>query len=164
MAEDIALMPGFVCSAGWRITGYYLPSENDFEDQTISVSVEGYRSIDLPGAFVRACKVEGWGQTGEGWFLGWQNKKWVKGDYALDARGGRLDIGVVAVDVGMIALGRKLRIPSAPFPWGTLEYVARDTGSAIKDKHIDVFCGCGSGARDITFQITSDNGTVCLAA
>jgi 3D (Asp-Asp-Asp) domain-containing protein len=155
-------LPGFTCSAGWQITGYYLPSEDDYGDAAITVSVAGLGQEAFPGKFLGATKMEGWGKTRFGWFLGWEGGQWVKAAYAKDARDGRLDIGCVAVDTHQIPLGTVMRIPSAPATWGELTFTAGDTGGAIKGKHVDIFCGFGEAARQQTLLVTSDVGTVCI--
>jgi 3D (Asp-Asp-Asp) domain-containing protein len=162
MANNAFHIPGFSCSSGWRITGYYLPSEGDFGAPTVSIVISGWKTDDFPIAFLNACKMEGWGETRYGWFLGWSGHGWIKAEYAQDARGGRLAVGCIAVDKDCIHLGSAVRIPSAPPPWDTQAFMASDTGGAINGKHVDIFCGVGEAARMETYRVTGDSGTVCV--
>ncbi|WP_241291580.1 3D domain-containing protein [Burkholderia stabilis] len=164
MPNDIVDLPGFSCSTGWRITGYYLPAEADFQDPASPASVTGWGEDSFSAKFLDACRMEGWGETRYGWFLGWSDGHWVKSDFAKDARDGHLEIGCVAVDVHMIPLGTVLRIPTAPAPWCDRILTAADTGGGIKDKHIDIFCGFGDAARQETYRVTAGGGTVCVSA
>lgn|GEM_PF-5756025 len=54
---------------------------------------------------------------------------------------------------GVISHGTMLRIPDIPSPWNTRTYWAVDIGE-WRDKHIDIFTGYGSAARDAAYRIT----------
>lgn len=54
---------------------------------------------------------------------------------------------------GVVAHGTLLRIPDIPSPWNTRTYWAVDIGE-WQDKHIDIFTGYGTAARDAAYRIT----------
>ena len=80
----------------------------------------------------------------------------------LDAWQNKLEVPSIAVDPNHIELGTYLTIPSLPYPWGDVIFEATDVGPAILDKHIDVFVGEGSDAKQETFELTSNGGRVCI--
>src|SRR4051812_45229852 len=112
------------CTDGWRITGYYLPLEVDFHQPPLKIQVEGIGADPFPADFLDATKMEGWGQTRYGWFLGWSKHHWVKSQAPLNAHGQPLRIGSIAVDPAVIPNGSKVQIPSAPPPWNQQTFVA----------------------------------------
>lgn len=61
--------------------------------------------------------------------------------------------GKTNMKTGVISHGTLLRIPDLPSPWNARTYWATDVGE-WKDKHIDVFTGFGSKAKDNAFKIT----------
>lgn len=61
--------------------------------------------------------------------------------------------GNTNMENGTIKHGTLLRIPDIPSPWNTRTYWAVDIGE-WRDKHIDIFTGYGSAARDDAYRIT----------
>lgn len=61
--------------------------------------------------------------------------------------------GKTDMENGIISHGTILRIPDIPSPWNTRTYWAVDIGE-WRDKHIDIFTGYGSAARDAAYKIT----------
>jgi hypothetical protein len=59
---------------------------------------------------------------------------------------------------GVIQHGTLLRIPDLPSPWNVRTYWATDVGE-WNDKHIDVFTGFGSKAKDNAYKITKNPPT-----
>lgn len=149
------------CSSGWLVTGYYTPGEEEFHGSPVDINVESHGSVAFPGDFLRHVKIEGWGRTREGWFLGW-DRRWLKSESALNARGRPLGVGSLAVDRRVIPMGTLVRIPGLPAPWGDQVFRADDTGGRILNKHVDVYCGDGPSAREQTYRITRDDHVVCL--
>ena len=68
----------------------------------------------------------------------------------------------MAVDKSVINDGTNLRVPTLPGRWNNLTYNARDVGTNIKGKHIDIFTGEGKSAQQQTFEITGRDNIVCL--
>lgn len=61
--------------------------------------------------------------------------------------------GKTDMESGTIQHGTLLRIPDLPSPWNARTYWATDVGE-WHDKHIDVFTGYGSKAKDNAYRIT----------
>jgi hypothetical protein len=61
--------------------------------------------------------------------------------------------GKTDMNAGIIEHGTLLRIPDLPSPWNARTYWATDIGE-WNDKHIDVFTGYGSKAKDDAYRIT----------
>lgn len=61
--------------------------------------------------------------------------------------------GKTDMQKGTIQHGTLLRIPDLPSPWNARTYWATDVGE-WRDKHIDVFTGFGSKAKDSAHRIT----------
>ena len=61
--------------------------------------------------------------------------------------------GKTDMQKGIIQHGTLLRIPDLPSPWNARTYWATDVGE-WRDKHIDVFTGFGSKAKDNAYRIT----------
>jgi len=155
------LLSQMSCFDGWFVTGYYTPSESEFHGPNVDIDVQGYGSDQFPADFLKRVRIEGWGLTRHGWYLGW-DRRWIKGDAPLNARGQPLKIGSLAVDRQVIPLGSHVRIPTLVSPWNAQLFVADDTGGAINGKHVDVYCGVGIKAHAETLQITADNQRVCI--
>ncbi|MBL9152729.1 MAG: N-acetylmuramoyl-L-alanine amidase [Verrucomicrobiales bacterium] len=150
------------CSTGWYTTGYYSPAESDFSGPRFEVNIRDHGREAFPGAFLDAVKMEGWGKTRFGWYLGRYSNAWHKSPSPLDAKGKALVVGAIAVDPDLIPFGSKVTIPSLPSPWNTKSFLAKDVGSAIQGKHIDIYCGEGISAEQATFQVTGHNRQVCV--
>ena len=146
------------CSQGWTLTGYFTPVEKDFSGTADFVHVNGVGEESFAEAFLKAVKMEGWGRTRHGWYLGFFSGAFHKGKFAKDALGQPLEIGSVAVDKSEIPFKRKLTMPDLPDAWGKAIYTAVDVGGAINEKHIDVYCGEGAEAEKLTKKLTIKPG------
>ncbi len=150
------------CSSRWIITGYYTPIENDYNGKakkTIRVAKTG--RFTFLKSFLKAVKMEGWGKTKAGWYLGYYARKWHKSKTPLNALGYPLEIGMIATDKKLIPRGEKLTIPKLPGPFKNIVYVSSDSGQKIRGKHIDVYMGEGKQAEKATYKITGENYRIC---
>jgi len=153
-----------VCSPDWKITGYYSPIETDFPVvKNRSVMVQDLGTVNFNQAFVAEVKLNGWGRTRYGWYLGYYGNKWHQSNTPLDAQGKHLQLGAVAIDRNFLKMGNKIVIPQVNDIVGVSWFVARDTGSAIKKKHIDVYTGEGKLARKTSWKVTGRN-QVCITS
>jgi len=149
------------CTSDWYITGYFLPIESDYSGKPIEISVDQIKQIYLED-FLEVVKIEGWGRTNAGNYLGWYHDAFTILDTYLDAYGNDLVVGTVAIDDSVIEPGSELTIPTLPEPWNDMVFSGLDEGPSINGKHIDVFTGEGIDAENETFRITSTNNTVCI--
>ncbi len=153
-----------VCTPDWKITGYYSPIESDFPTiKDKSVVIESLGAVNFNQAFVAEVKLNGWGRTRYGWYLGYYGNKWHQSDTPLDAQGQHLQLGAVAIDRNFLKMGNRIVIPQVNDIVGVSTFVARDTGSAIKKKHIDVYTGEGKLARKTSWKVTGRN-QVCITS
>jgi len=159
------------CTSDWYITGYFLPIESDYSGKLVEISVDRVEQFYLAD-FLEVVKIEGWGRTNAGNYLGWYYDSYHISDTYLDSQGNDLVVGTIAVDISFIEHEHgsklniptlpKLNIPSLPEPWNSIVFSALDEGPSIIGKHIDVFTGEGITAENETFRITSSNNTVCI--
>jgi len=164
LATHAVMAMGSVCSENWKITGYYSPIEADFPQvKNTSVRVKNMGNIPFNQSFVSDVKLNGWGRTRYGWYLGYFGKQWHKSDTPLDAQGKHLQLGAVAIDREFLKMGNKIVIPQVNDIVGVSWFVARDTGSAIKKKHIDVYTGEGKLARAVSWKVTGRK-QVCITS
>lgn len=150
------------CSHGWKITGYYTPVESHFDQnhwQTLTLKKAG--QFSAPVDFVKAVRIQGWGKTRLGWYLGYYGGRWHKSDHPLDSRGNVLVVGVVAVDNRWVTKP-ELTIPSLEDVMPVSRFKTKDVGSAVKGKHVDVYTGEGEFAKSIAYQVTHKNTEVCM--
>jgi hypothetical protein len=150
------------CSAGWKITGYFTPLEEDYHSgERTEIEVRGLnQKISLDSEFLKTIKTEGWGKTKEGWYLGFDHARgrWVKSRAARDGKGNALEIGMVAADPSL--MNKKIKIPALPDDWGEMIYTVTDIGLnttgelSVTDRHIDIYTGEGKAAEQETFRIT----------
>jgi len=150
-----------LCTSDWYITGYFLPIESDYSGKSIKVSINKINHIYLAD-FLEVVKIEGWGKTHDGNYLGWDHGDFIISDRYLDAYGNDLKVGIVAVDNSVISHGSELIIPTLPEPWNDMVFSGLDEGPSINGKHIDVFTGEGTSAEGETFRITSYDNKVCI--
>ena len=149
------------CSQNWKVTGFYTPIESDFETVLNKrVKVEQLAILAFNINFINAVKVEGWGKTRFGWYLGYYGGRWHKRSSALNSIGKPLVIGAVAVDNDIIRKGERLNIPSIQQIMQVSEFVAVDVGSAVKNRHIDIYTGEGHSAKLMSYRVTG-NHEVC---
>jgi len=158
--EKITIEQFTSCTDGWYVTGYFVPVESDYSDELITISIDETQR-EFREDFVNALKIEGWGKTLSGDYLGWYGNSFHINDVALDQNGQPLVTGMIAVDNTIIDRGTKLTISTLPQPWNEIIFLSADEGPAIIGKHIDMFTGEGKLAETETFRITSENNTVC---
>lgn len=151
------------CTPGWYITGYFTPHESDYSDSPVPVTVEG-ATYQLREDFVKEVKVEGWGKTVSGKYVGWYGGSFHLSNFPLDSLGNNLNLHIVAADPSLIRPNSLLRIPTLDSPWDEMVFLASDVGTAIIGKHVDVYTGEGKKALDETFRITGHENTVCVEA
>ncbi|TLU65154.1 hypothetical protein FE810_09540 [Thalassotalea litorea] len=154
--------PLFQCEDNWRITGYYTPIEKDYGVSPYKqVTLKTGESHKFKVTFVNAVRIEGWGKTRFGWYLGYFSGNWHKSPAPLNSMGKTLNVGEVAVDTSLIPKQSTVFIPNVqPYLKRTI-FIATDVGSAIKQKHVDVYTGEGEKAKLRTYSITG-NHPVCF--
>jgi 3D (Asp-Asp-Asp) domain-containing protein len=148
------------CTAGWYVTGYYTPIESDHTGKLITLNIDG-ASYEFREDFVNEVKIEGWGKTATGKYIGLYNNSFHLSDHPKDANGDNLVVGMIAVDRTIIATNSNVTIPTLPAPWNDLIFVSSDVGPSIVGKHIDVYTGEGKNAFNETYRITGHNNVVC---
>ena len=148
------------CSSDWYITGYFTPVESDYSGDFIRIAFDDYTK-HFRSDFLADVKIEGWGKTRLGDYVGWYDNSFHLSDAALDLHGDELLVEFVAVDTVLIEQKTKLSIPTLPSPWNELLFTASDIGPSIKGKHIDVYTGEGKQAELETFRITGTENEVC---
>ena len=153
-----------VCSADWKITGYYSPIEIEFP-QTVNerIFINNVGHLHFNDDFIKEVKMEGWGRTRFGWYLGYFSNAFHKSKNPLNAKGQHLQLGAVAIDTQYLKMGNKITIPQVNEVIGVNWFVANDTGSAIKKKHIDVYTGEGKLAKATSWQVTGKK-QVCITS
>lgn len=153
---------GEACSSKWLVTGYFTPIELDYpQAEQTQIQIEQLGKSVHSAAFLKAVKIEGWGKTKQGWYLGRYSNKWHKSKYPLNSLGQPLSTGSIATDKNIIPTGTTLKIPSLPNNLKDRLYVSDDVGSAIKSTHIDIYTGEGRQAEQTTLEITGVDHTVC---
>jgi membrane-bound lytic murein transglycosylase len=130
-AIRLADLPGMSCTNRWRITGYYTPEESDFHGEQEQINISGRGPDTFPSEFLKGVRMEGWGKTRYGWFLGFYSGRYSSADEPQSALGKPLKVGSLAVDKGEIPFGTAVRIPGLPAPWNSQRFVADDVGSMI---------------------------------
>ncbi|EGG42625.1 Hypothetical protein Nlim_0437 [Candidatus Nitrosarchaeum limnium SFB1] len=158
--ENTPQIRGSFCTKDWYVTGYFLPVESDYRTKTSPVVIDG-RSYNFQIDFLDEVKIQGWGKTNSGDYLGWDDGRFYLNDIPLDSMGEKLIVGSVAVDPKNIEHGKKITIPTLPYPWNEIIFNSNDIGPAIIGKHIDVYTGEGLSAREEAFRITGYNNSVC---
>jgi 3D (Asp-Asp-Asp) domain-containing protein len=148
------------CSSGWTVTGYFIPLEADYTGEFVSINIQGI-SREFKQDFVDSIKLEGWGKTLSGDYLGWYSNSFHINNNAVDSEGNPLVVGIVAVDNAVVDPNSNLIIPTLPTPWNEVVFLSSDVGTGVNQKHVDVFTGIGLIAEQETFRITSNGNTVC---
>lgn len=175
VSHSTPVPPGFTCSDGWRITGYFTPIESDYRStEMLEVEVKGVGKQSFNAEFLRVVFDEsqgfgeGWGKTRFGWYLGNYNNQWHKSSEPLDANDTVLKPNSVAVDNALIPNDSRVRIPGLPGASGNITYIANDVGVTVHGKHIDVYTGEGRTAERamyaVTFEDESNLQRVCFQA
>lgn len=142
------------CSDNWKITGYYTPVESDFKGRSKNIQIMDADSYSFKEDFLAEVKIEGWGKTIDGWYLGYYGNNWHQSEFPKDARGHELYLGKVAADVNYLAPGNRIHIDNMSKILGQSQFKVADVGSAIKGRHIDVYVGEGESAKKKTWAIT----------
>ncbi len=153
-----------VCSQDWKITGYYSPIETEFpQGENDRILIKDFGHLYFNETFIKEVTMEGWGRTRFGWYLGYFSNAFHKSQNPLNARGQHLQLGAVAIDTQYLKMGNKITIPQVNEVIGVNWFVANDTGSAIKKKHIDVYTGEGKLAKATSWQVTGKK-QVCITS
>lgn len=161
IASDVDTLSTQNCSDGWYITGYFLPMEIDYSSKMSPILIDG-KAYSFKNNFVDEVKIQGWGKTISGEYLGSYNGKFYLSNTPLDSLGNNLVVGSIAVDPQIIKRGTKTTIPTLSQPWNNMVFNSTDVGSAIIGKHIDVYTGEGLNAREEAFRITGYDNSVCF--
>lgn len=151
------------CVPHWYVTGYFTPVESDYDGLPITVNVDG-TNYKFKEDFVSEIKIEGWGRTSLGKYLGWYDGSFHLSDFPLDTAGNKLTVTQIAVDPSAIPLNSQVMIPTLPSPWDDVVFFASDTGTSIIGNHIDVYTGEGKDAQDETYRVTGHENIVCFEA
>jgi len=101
------------CTSEWYITGYFVPVESDYSGNLIDVTVNDEdKQYDVD--FLDVVRIEGWGRTNSGDYLGWYDDSYHLNDVALDSHDNPLIVGMIAVDTSLIKHGSDVLIPTLP--------------------------------------------------
>ncbi len=149
------------CSSDWYVTGYFIPLEREFSNSFTTIIINEIPR-EFRQDFIDAVKIEGWGESLSGDYLGWYDDSFHINNNALDLDGEILQVGKIAVDTEIINHDARVTIPTLPKPWNETLFIASDEGMSIKGKHIDVFTGSGNNAKEEAFRITGYNNEVCI--
>jgi 3D (Asp-Asp-Asp) domain-containing protein len=164
----------FVCSDGWRTTGYFTPVETEYSSSgSTQVDVKGVGTVTLNTEFVSIVFNEekgfgeGWGKTRFGWYVGKYAGEWHKSSAPLDAHDSPLTPNSVAVDPSLIPKYSVVRIPDLPRPFADIDFVSTDVGVTVHGKHIDIYTGEGLKAAKMMYAVTFEDPAelqrVCFA-
>ncbi len=142
------------CEDDWQLTGYFVPIEKDYiSGSSNKVKVKKGETISFDRAFLAAVKLEGWGKTNAGWYLGFYGNQWHKSQYPLNAKGQPLTLSSIAADTNQLPFGRQVFIPKLN---STIKqpFIVTDVGQAIKGRRIDIYTGEGKEAQQLTYLVT----------
>lgn len=143
------------CEDDWQLTGYFVPVENDYSsDFPVKINVISEKLISFDRTFLTAVKLEGWGKTKYGWYLGFYGNQWHKSPHPLNAQGKPLRLSSIAADTTKLPFGSHIYIPALN---STIKqpFKVNDVGQAIKGKRIDIYTGEGKEAQLLTYKITN---------
>ncbi|MBU2862987.1 hypothetical protein KO489_03935 [Reinekea forsetii] len=149
------------CSSNWKITGYYTPVEKEYSGETTTITVTSLGPLSFNQSFLEDVKMEGWGKTHYGWYLGYYGQRWHKSLAPLDAFGQALEIGTAATDPKYISSGRQFYVRQKTKVLQEQHFRASDVGQKIRNKHVDIYTGEGNLAKIQTWDLTGE-GTICL--
>ena len=124
--------PNMKCTSGWYITRYYTPVETDFKGSKKNIEVDGVMR-NFSKSFVNTVKIEGWGKTMQGDYLGYYDGSYHSSAYPLNSQEGPLVIGDIATDPLLITSNSAVKIPSLPSPWNNRVFNATDVGPLSKE-------------------------------
>lgn len=155
LLPSCAAFEPMTCEDNWQLTGYFVPVESDYVGNVReTITLETGKILTLSRDFIVAVRMEGWGKTNQGWYLGWYGNQWHKSEYPLNANGQPLTLSTIATDTRYLPFGRKIYIPSLDSAIKQ-PFKVQDVGQAIKGKHIDIFTGEGKTAQLLTYQVTN---------
>ncbi|WP_317932930.1 3D domain-containing protein [Halioxenophilus sp. WMMB6] len=162
-----AQQPTLTCSPNWKITGYYVPRQQDFPaTPTTAITIAGFGTARLASPFLQATKLEGWGrlQTAiNGYpYLGFYSGGWHLSHSPKNSLGGDLAIGQVAADNTYLSEGTTVTIPVLTSIFNQGVFKVADRGSAIGKRHIDIYTGEGEAARALSYRVTHASTELCL--
>jgi poly(beta-D-mannuronate) C5 epimerase len=149
------------CSKGWYITGYFTPVENDYSGPTKMVVIEGNLSKTFSSSFLDAVKIQGWGKTKQGNYIGYYSSSYHLSSQPLNSNNNPLQIGNIATEPLVIATNSHVTIPTLPSPWNSMAFTSADVAKDIRGKQIDVYVGEGKLAKQETLRVTGTNNKVC---
>lgn len=150
-----------ICSKGWYISGYFTPVEGDYSGPTIAVLMDGNITKTFVGSFLDDVKIQGWGKTKEGNYIGYYSSSYHLSERPLNSRNRPLQIGDIATDPSVIAVNSHVTIPTLPSPWNSKVFTATDSGGNTKGKQIVVYVGEGKLAKLEILKINRPNNNVC---
>lgn len=153
VGADVEAGDGVALRFEGQVTGYFTPIAQEYGGDVQAILV-GMERVLVPEEFAAAVMMEGWGRLSDGRCLGRYGGRWHLADFPKDARGGELEVGLVAVDRSRVPLGSRLRVPSLPEPFGEMVFTAADVGKAIEGNDVDVYCGEGDEARRLSYAVT----------
>ena len=111
------------CISGFTITGYFTPIESDYTGQkkvTINLGSIGNKEFDEN--FIKDVKIEGWGKTNDGSYIGFHDGKWFQSPNPLNSNGQPLIKGSAAVDNKIIPNLKQLTISTLVVPYLTMKH------------------------------------------
>jgi len=149
------------CTSGWYITGYFTPLESDYLGETIQTSIDN-NTEQYKIDFLDQVRIEGWGKTKSGQYIGWYEDSFHMENEPKDFQGNQLMINTVAADPSVLKQKMKISISTLPNPWNTIKFTISDVGPSIKGKHVDVYTGEGNIAKLETERITSHDNIICV--
>ena len=150
------------CTPGWYVTGYFTPIESEYDGKLTKIRADGV-VLKVKKDFLKEVKIEGWGKTSSGKYLGWYGRSFHLSDAPLDSVGNTLVLGSIATDSSAIPLNSHVTIPTLPNSWNETAFTATDVGPAITGNHVDVYTGEGKIALNEAYRITGQNNTVCVS-
>ena len=150
------------CSDDWRVTGYFTPVETKEPAKTSVIKLNSGEQYRFDPGFIKKVRVEGWGKTRFGWYLGHYGGKWHKADYPKNALGGALTVGQVAIGSKKVPKMSRVSIPALKSLINKDLFIATDVGSQIQGKKVDVYTGEGETARQLSYKVTGYH-RVCLS-
>ena len=103
VAEGSPAAHDATCSTDWLVTGYFTVRESDFDGARIQVTFEDGKTRSYRAAFLDAVKVEGWGRSEQGAYVGYDDGAWRNG-WVYDPRNNKHYKGAVRADGETIAI------------------------------------------------------------
>lgn len=150
------------CIGNVKIVAFYTPIENDFKTKKkVSITADNITRL-YNEKFVDEVKVEGWGKTSFGDYLGYFDGAFHLNSVPIDFMGRPLVIGVAGVDPSIIPLGLNFTVPQIQSPWDNIVYKTVDIGS-YTGWIFNIYTGEGAEAGKDMNRITRGNWRICPA-